>query len=150
MDITPDAAKIKRWREERYWSQEHLAELAGIGLRTLQRIENGETASRESLKALAAAFDVDVIALSVDAKTEAAKIVRSEREKITSGLRLSFWVHLASYAFCMIVFAVINVTEGYWVMKWATLWWGVGLAGHGLTVVLVELAARYQRQAEEA
>ena len=148
MEIIPDAAKIKRWREERCWSQEHLAELAGIGLRTLQRIENGESASHESLKALAAAFNVDVIALTVDAKTEASLAVQKERKKITAGLRLSFWIHLASFAFCMIIFAVINMTLGYWVMKWATLWWGVGLAAHGLVVVLVEIAARYQREAE--
>ena len=45
MAFKADAAKIKRWREERQWSQEHLADLAGIGLRTVQRIENGELAS---------------------------------------------------------------------------------------------------------
>ena len=76
--------------------------------------------------------------------------MQKERKKITAGLRLSFWIHLASFAFCMIIFAVINMTLGYWVMKWATLWWGVGLAAHGLVVVLVEIAARYQREAEAA
>jgi len=38
MAFKADAAKIKRWREERQWSQEHLAELSGLGLRTVQRI----------------------------------------------------------------------------------------------------------------
>ena len=54
MQFYADAAKIKRWREERHWSQEHLADLAGIGLRTIQRVEQGEKASGETLKALAA------------------------------------------------------------------------------------------------
>ena len=31
MSFKADAAKIKRWREERHWSQEHVADLAGIG-----------------------------------------------------------------------------------------------------------------------
>ena len=56
MAFKADAEKIKRWREERHWSQEHLAELAGIGLRTLQRIEKGEPAAKETLMALASAF----------------------------------------------------------------------------------------------
>ena len=38
MTFKVDAAKIRRWREERQWSQEHLADLAGIGLRTIQQI----------------------------------------------------------------------------------------------------------------
>ena len=32
MQILPDIEKLKRWREERCWSQEHLADLAGISL----------------------------------------------------------------------------------------------------------------------
>ena len=90
MQIQPDAAKIRRWREERCWSQEHLAEAAGIGLRTVQRIENGDKASRESLMALAVAFDVDAMALTLDARTEAAKAVRADRAKGIAALRLSF------------------------------------------------------------
>ena len=42
MNIKMDVDKVKRWRQERSWSQEHLAELAGIGLRTLQRAEYGD------------------------------------------------------------------------------------------------------------
>jgi transcriptional regulator with XRE-family HTH domain len=68
MAFKADAAKIKRWREERQWSQEHLAELAGITARTIQRIESGEKASQDSVMALAAAFNVDAMALSVDAE----------------------------------------------------------------------------------
>ena len=34
MQMIPNSEKIKRWREERLRSQEHLADLAGIGLRT--------------------------------------------------------------------------------------------------------------------
>mgnify|MGYP000642752361 CR=1 FL=1 len=56
MQINTDAKKIKRWREERSWSQDRLAEAAGLSLRTVQRIENGESASRDSVMALAAAL----------------------------------------------------------------------------------------------
>lgn len=58
MDI--DAHTILTLRVERAWSQEHLAEVAGLNLRTIQRIEKSGTASLQSTKALASAFDLDV------------------------------------------------------------------------------------------
>lgn len=146
MQINPDGAKVRRWREERCWSQEHLAELAGIGIRTVQRVENGEKASRESVMALAAAFGVDVVAVTMDAKAEAERMLREERAKKVAGLRLSFWIHLASYVFGAVVFTGISIglpDEGF-VMKWPLIWWTIGIAGHGLAVVIVELATRYE------
>ena len=146
MQFHADAAKIKRWREERHWSQEHLADLAGIGLRTIQRIERGEQASRDSLMALAAAFNVDVIALTVDARSEAQAIVQKKAAKTGAALRLSFWISLASYLFGMVLFTGINIGTGSNVMMWAMIWWTVGTAGHGLAVVLFELVTRHKAQ----
>ncbi len=146
MTFKTDTAKIKRWREERHWSQEHLAELAGVGLRTLQRIETGQQASSETLKALASAFKVDVIALSVDPEIEAKRIVNDRRVEGAAALRLSFLIHLAGYVLGMAVFTAINIGEGWFVMKWPMLWWTVGFIGHGATVAIVELVYRFDRQ----
>ncbi|MAN47120.1 MAG: helix-turn-helix domain-containing protein [Alphaproteobacteria bacterium] len=148
MQFQADANKIKRWREERHWSQEHLADLAGIGLRTVQRIERGDKASGESLKALAAAFNVDVMALTLDAKTEAEALVRQKQAKVTAGMRLAFFIHLGSYLFGMLLFASISLGIGgdHYVMLWPTIWWTVGFAGHALTVAIVELTYRYERE----
>jgi transcriptional regulator with XRE-family HTH domain len=44
----------------RGWSQAQLAELSGLSVRTIQRIENGATPGLESLKSLAAVLQVDV------------------------------------------------------------------------------------------
>lgn len=146
MSFKTDAIKIKRWREERHWSQEHLAALAGIGLRTVQRMENGEQASPESLKALAAAFNVDVAALSIDPEIEAARIVRSQNAKGRAGVQLSFLIHFASYLLGVLVFVAIglNSVTGLFTMKIPLIWWTVGLASHGLTVFIVEVATRYK------
>jgi uncharacterized glyoxalase superfamily protein PhnB/DNA-binding XRE family transcriptional regulator len=57
--------KIRRLREKKAWTQDHLAGAAGISLRTVQRAEEG-TMSAETLSALAAAFDVSVEELSHD------------------------------------------------------------------------------------
>ncbi len=50
---------IKELRQRKGFSQEELAELTGLNLRTIQRIENGETDPRgDSLKRIAAALGV--------------------------------------------------------------------------------------------
>ncbi len=54
------STKTKTLREERAWSQEQLAGISGVNVRTVQRVERGEPASAESLKAIASAFKVDV------------------------------------------------------------------------------------------
>ena len=146
MTYKADTAKIKRWREERHWSQEHLADMAGVGLRTLQRIENGQQASSDSLKALASAFQVDVTALYVDPEAEAASIIKAKNAKASDAIRMSFFIHLASWVLGMAVFAAISIGSGWWVMKWPTLWWTVGLISHAATVAIVETAIHYQNK----
>jgi transcriptional regulator with XRE-family HTH domain len=54
-----DSEKIKRLRIERVWTQEDLADVAGIAYRTVQRIETTGKASMESIRALANAFGID-------------------------------------------------------------------------------------------
>lgn len=148
MQFDADATKIKRWREERHWSQEHLAELAGIGVRTIQRIENGDKASGESLKALAAAFNVDVMALTLDPKTEAERLMRQKQARVSAVMRLVFFIHLGSYLLGMVIFAGISLSIGgdTYAMLQPTIWWTVGVAGHALAVVIVELARHYDQQ----
>ena len=151
MPFKADAQKIKRWREERHWSQEHLADLAGIGLRTIQRIENGEAASQDSIMALAAAYNVDVMALSIDQEEEAVKIVAKKNAKTRAALRLSFLIHFASYVLIgIVVFMGINIGTNSNVMLWPLIWWTVGVASHALTVVIVELATRFSEQVDAA
>ncbi len=55
---------IKSLRLKHNWSQEHLATISGVSLRTIQRIEAGNKASMETLKSLAAVFDVEVASLT--------------------------------------------------------------------------------------
>ena len=55
---------LKQMRISRHLSQEQLAQISGLNVRTIQRIESGKKASVESLKCIAAALDVDVKTLS--------------------------------------------------------------------------------------
>ena len=50
--------KLKKLRQHNGWSQERLAEISGLSLRTIQRIENNGNASLESKLAIATALNV--------------------------------------------------------------------------------------------
>ena len=149
MAFIADTEKIKRWRQERQWSQEHLAHLAGIGLRTLQRVENGEPASSETLRALAAAYDVDVMALMVDEDAQALRTIRTRNAELRKGIQISFWIHLASYGIGMVTFLGIGLAAGgdIFVMRAPMVWWTVGLAAHAGTVGIIEAVTRYNEPA---
>ena len=54
-----NADLVVRLRRERSWSQDELAVASGLNLRTIQRIEKYASASLQSKKAVAAAFDID-------------------------------------------------------------------------------------------
>ena len=51
---------LKQLRLSKRLSQEQLADMSGLNVRTIQRIESGTNASLESKKCLAAALDVDI------------------------------------------------------------------------------------------
>lgn len=51
---------FRSWRERKLLSQERVAEMSGLSLRTVQRLEAGHRVSYASLRALAAAFEIDV------------------------------------------------------------------------------------------
>jgi transcriptional regulator with XRE-family HTH domain len=51
---------VLQLRKDKAWSQDELATAAGLNLRTIQRIEKEGTASLQSFKALASAFDMHI------------------------------------------------------------------------------------------
>ena len=59
MDMKAKSSLIRKYRTERLWSQEQLADVSGLGLRTIQRLEARGSGSQESIKALASVFNVE-------------------------------------------------------------------------------------------
>ena len=57
-DMQLNTELVRSLREQRAWSQEHLAEVTGLSVRTIQRLETQGKASHESRLALASAFGV--------------------------------------------------------------------------------------------
>lgn len=56
MDVRGDM--IRQLRMERGWTQQQLAEIADLSLRTVQRVENQNVASNESVSSLAAVLEL--------------------------------------------------------------------------------------------
>ena len=59
MEMKVNTKLVRALREERAWSQEHLAMVAGLSARTVQRLEADGNASPESRMAIAAAFGME-------------------------------------------------------------------------------------------
>ncbi|HSC68152.1 MAG TPA: helix-turn-helix transcriptional regulator [Cellvibrio sp.] len=63
MDMKINKEIVRRERELRAWTQSHLAEVADLSMRTVQRIERTGDVSMESASALAAAFNMELAVL---------------------------------------------------------------------------------------
>lgn len=68
-----DSTLVRRIRRERAWSQEQLACVAGLSLRTIQRVEADGSASLETNMALASAFGVPTIELVFEERASVGK-----------------------------------------------------------------------------
>ncbi|MEK6787352.1 MAG: helix-turn-helix transcriptional regulator [Pseudomonadota bacterium] len=61
--LTPDELALctRMFREAKLWSQEQLAAISGLNVRTIQRVEQGLPASLDTRRALASAFEFEDI-----------------------------------------------------------------------------------------
>lgn len=143
---------VQKLRIQRGWSQEQLAELSGLSVRTIQRIERGQPASAETLKSLASVFEIDFSVLMpadtpapdpeapMAAETlnppaaaitaDAASLSAEERLALRHVRRLrDFYSQLATYVAVILMLLVINlltVPQYLWVV-WPAMGWGVAL-----------------------
>ena len=93
-----NSARLRELRVARQWSQEQLAKLSGLNLRTIQRLESGSNISTESLRALAAVFEVPAESLLQGDQTPSEPGLMAMRDGVIRGLeftgytsRTDFW-----------------------------------------------------------
>ena len=103
---TSNLRDIKKMRLERHWSQEQLADMSGLSIRTIQRIENGENAGLESLKALAAVFETNIADSNKEAEQEQIK----KEEKYVQKVR-GFYLLLALAVVNLVIFFLIAIND---------------------------------------
>ncbi|AUC80728.1 helix-turn-helix domain-containing protein [Lacinutrix sp. Bg11-31] len=119
---TTNLRDIKKMRLERHWSQEQLAEMSGLSIRTIQRIENGENAGLESLKSLAAVFETNI---EDSNKKEEVDQIRKEETYIQK--LKGFYKLLGLSLINLILFFFIAVndsdSEGWWLFIYMLITW---------------------------
>ena len=133
MEMKIDPQTVRRLREERSWSQEHLATVAGLSLRTVQRIEREGNASADSRLALGAAFGVDVVLLSGKVETPVAAVAQ---EPTYSGRGRGLKLYVVAYLLLGAVFVYGDVHQNHsltWA-QWPLMGMGSGLALHALSL----------------
>lgn len=136
---------IQKMRLKRGWSQQQLADACGLSARTIQRIESGHTASVESLKSIAAVFEVHFLTLTEtamkDETTEINTHTAKERIAFKRVQRLrGYYLHLLIYLVINAGCVAINFATGtdkLWFFG-ALLFWGIGLLVHTLTVFVFD------------
>ncbi|WP_190278379.1 DUF805 domain-containing protein [Colwellia hornerae] len=87
MDI--NSSKLREMRLARHWSQDQLATLSSLNLRTIQRLESGAKISTESLRALAAVFEVPVESLLLSVPKPNQPALTAIHKGILKGLEFS-------------------------------------------------------------
>lgn len=82
LNLKEVSACIRIFREVRHWSQEQLAEISGLSVRTIQRVEQGESANFDTRRALARAFELeDIDALNKPFSIPSEEERRAAKEK---------------------------------------------------------------------
>lgn len=125
---------VRKLRLQRGWSQEQLAEIAGLSTRTIQRLERGQTSSIETMNALAAVFEVDRSILETGGTNMNGDtgISSGERDAIryVKGLK-EFYSHVLMYAIFVIAF---GLARGFTdpLILWGAIGWGLGVVLHAL------------------
>jgi transcriptional regulator with XRE-family HTH domain len=145
---------VRKLRLQRGWSQEQLAELTDLSVRTIQRAERGQKPSLETARSLASVFEVDISTFNIGVEPmnhdqepnqisqdsnydmnqpplkEDIKDDEKQAIEYVKGVK-EFYTHLFMY----IVFGItIFVFKGNQPEKfiWPMLGWGVGVIAHGV------------------
>ena len=124
---TSNLRDIKKLRLERHWSQDQLAEMSGLSLRTIQRIENGENASLESLKSLAAVFETNIADSDKTAEMEQAK----KEEAYVQNVK-GFYKLLGLAVFSLVAFLIIAIfnSEAWTFFFYMLIFYAIALAAY--------------------
>ena len=102
-----DSARLRQLRSARQWSQDQLAELSGLNLRTIQRLEAGAKVSTESLRALAAVFEVPAETLLVRPPSPSQPALAAMRDGVMRGLDFNGRTSRPDFWWCVLAVAML-------------------------------------------
>ncbi|MCB1086244.1 MAG: helix-turn-helix domain-containing protein [Verrucomicrobiae bacterium] len=92
------ANRLKSERRKRSWTQEYLAEKAGLSVRTIQRLERGEEPNLETLRLVADALGIPAKELETSPLRTSFRSPWSLSLKVITGFSLFFLLGVGIYA----------------------------------------------------
>lgn len=132
---------LKALRNDRGWSQEQLSQMSGLSVRTIQRIEQGSKPGLESLKSLAAVFEVDIKTLQqetpmTNVETVTNEGINTEEVQVTRKVKRlkKFYSSLLSYVVTVGFLFIVNLVTSpeYMWARWVAFGWGIGIVSQGV------------------
>ncbi|WP_246175213.1 helix-turn-helix domain-containing protein [Tenacibaculum aiptasiae] len=111
---------LKKMRLARHWSQEQLATMSGLSVRTIQRIENGENAGLESLKSLAAVFETTITDVKKEIDVAQLKKETVYLEKVKGLYKL---VAIALLSMLLPIILVFVDSSNWLFLVWTLFFW---------------------------
>ncbi len=131
---------LRTRRLEKGWSQLQLAEFAGLSLRTVQRIEKGHTPTIESLKAIAAVFEInfnELIDGNQFSSIDETKLSAEELDQLEHIREVQRFIRdliaFAVMAPFLFLLSWLDNPTGNWGL-WVVLFWGAYLAWEAFDV----------------
>lgn len=123
---------LKDMRRAKGWSQDQLAEISGVSVRTIQRLEKGELPALETQKAIAAAFDQTLEEFDALVDAEASPKEQSPRSSIA---RLGWKGLLGNLGVMMVVITWLFFLSREFglhreIVYFIGYMWAMGLLGH--------------------
>jgi transcriptional regulator with XRE-family HTH domain len=129
---------IQKLRLKRGWSQQQLAEASGLSVRTIQRIESGMPASTETLKSIAAVFEVEFSTLTPEENMntpEKTTEARKEEEAFRYVYKLRrFYIRVILFVPASLLLLGINF------LTTPNRWWSVWVIGIWAGILLIRAA----------
>ncbi|HEP0304245.1 helix-turn-helix domain-containing protein [Providencia sp. PROV254] len=122
-------SKVKQLRLERAWSQEQLAQLSSLSTRTIQRIENNEVPSLETLSALASVFNVSVSELTSEPLPESIELdnrIAEAKKRVKNEANLLKNI-IVAITVCTIMYILNDIYTPHrnWPVWVITIWGGL-------------------------
>jgi transcriptional regulator with XRE-family HTH domain len=128
---------VRKLRLQRSWSQEQLSQVSGLSVRTIQRIERGQKSGLESLKSLAAVFEIQVNELQQESEMKNHIQLTFEEENALEYVKSikDFYTHLIIYIAVMsfiLISHMLSSPDDYTGVLICAAAWGTGVVINGL------------------
>ena len=149
---------VRKLRLQKAWSQDYLAELTGLSIRTIQRIEKGEKPGLESIRLLAEAFNIDAQALKDEILRNSDETNKEETMETIQHIHIStdekeameyvkklkvFYSHLSLFSIVVMILLTIKLIlpphdfvippHLMWI-TWILFIWSIGIAIHAIKI----------------